>query len=329
MDNNQAIALLKKNQADKNKQASQEKTNVFAKSLGAFKNILVGTLVDLTEMIVKNEPKVTVKNFPQKTEISNEEIGVRVNNVPEQIRVIIENFPQEVASKAQKKIAKEIELVATEIGHRLDELKPLLLKIPKEGESSRTAQMVRSSNLDKTLNTMLSAIKAIKMSPEVKVNVPQVKVPAPVVNVSAPIVKMPDKINVGNLNLGTLENKIEELITEFKYSAKQGVVISNFDEAPVSTTNTRDLATHAKQDDIITAVNAISLNDVLKDYGLYAFLDDDTNLYVLNENKDGKWIMKRINDTTGVTTYSIGDDDAQQAWIDRATQTFTSYSDTF
>ena len=88
-------------------------------------------------------------------------------------------------------------------------------------------------------------------------------------------------------------------------------------------------ATEDKQDDIIVAIEDIYIDDVFKDYGLYAWEDDDTNFYVLNENKDGKWIMKRINDTTGVTTYSIGDDDAQQAWIDRATQTFTSYSDTF
>ena len=88
-------------------------------------------------------------------------------------------------------------------------------------------------------------------------------------------------------------------------------------------------ATEDKQDDIIVAIEDIYIDDVFKDYGLYAWEDDATNFYVLNENKDGKWIMKRINDTTGVTTYSIGDDDAQQAWIDRATQTFTSYSDTF
>lgn len=88
-------------------------------------------------------------------------------------------------------------------------------------------------------------------------------------------------------------------------------------------------ATEDKQDDIIVAIEDIYIDDVFKDYGLYAWEDDATNFYVLNENKDGKWIMTRINDTTGVTTYSIGDDDAQQAWIDRATQTFTSYSDTF
>ena len=88
-------------------------------------------------------------------------------------------------------------------------------------------------------------------------------------------------------------------------------------------------ATENKQDNIITAIEAITVNDVFKDYGLYAWEDNATNFYAMYQNKDDKWILIRISDTTGVTTYAKGTSGTSTAWTNRASQSFNDYATTF
>jgi len=88
-------------------------------------------------------------------------------------------------------------------------------------------------------------------------------------------------------------------------------------------------ATEDKQDDIIVAIEDIYIDDVFKDYGLYAWEDDATNFYAMYQNKDDKWILIRINDTTGITTYAKGDSGTSTAWTNRASQSFNDYATTF
>ena len=70
-------------------------------------------------------------------------------------------------------------------------------------------------------------------------------------------------------------------------------------------------------------------NDIFDGYGLYAVLDDGTNLYICYQNKDDKWIITRINDTTGVVTYAKGSSDTSTAWTNRSSQTYADNSTTF
>ena len=61
-----------------------------------------------------------------------------------------------------------------------------------------------------------------------------------------------------------------------------------------------------------SAVDSVTINidNVFQGYGLFAYNDDDTNLYICKQNEDGKWIIKKIENATGETTYAKGDTDA-------------------
>jgi len=69
-------------------------------------------------------------------------------------------------------------------------------------------------------------------------------------------------------------------------------------------------------------------NDIFDGYGLYAVLDDGTNLYICYQNKDDKWIITRINDTTGIVTYAKGSSDTATNWTNRATLDYNDYAHT-
>jgi len=72
-----------------------------------------------------------------------------------------------------------------------------------------------------------------------------------------------------------------------------------------------------------------NLSSPFDDYGLYAWEDDATNFYAMYQNKDDKWILIRISDTTGVTTYAKGTSGTSTAWTNRASQSFNDYATTF
>lgn len=93
------------------------------------------------------------------------------------------------------------------------------------------------------------------------------------------------------------------------------------------------LATHAKQDAqtalLTTIATAVATNDPFNGYGLYAWNDDSTNFYAMYQNASGAWIIIKIVDATGVTTYSTGSSDALTNWTNRASLTYQDYSSTF
>ena len=75
MNLDQAIKTLRGIKDTREKQKLDETSNAFAKSLNTFKNIIVGAMADLTTLILGNEPRVTIKNFPKifKVEVQNKE----------------------------------------------------------------------------------------------------------------------------------------------------------------------------------------------------------------------------------------------------------------
>ncbi len=70
-------------------------------------------------------------------------------------------------------------------------------------------------------------------------------------------------------------------------------------------------------------------NEVFDGYGLYAWEDDDTNIYIESQNIGGKWIIMKILESTGIVTYASGDSAAATAWTDRASQTYQDYATEF
>jgi len=93
-----------------------------------------------------------------------------------------------------------------------------------------------------------------------------------------------------------------------------------------STIDISTLATSAKQDATITAINNISGT------ASYFFNDkDDTGTYVYYgfETADGAWQIKRKTSATGAFRYSKGASDYTTAWAGRAGQIYTTYGDAF
>lgn len=68
----EAIKQLRDLKINKQQQSSDKTSDSFARSLTNFKNIMVGTLCDLTSMLLKSEPSVTVKNVPSNKKVERE-----------------------------------------------------------------------------------------------------------------------------------------------------------------------------------------------------------------------------------------------------------------
>ena len=73
----------------------------------------------------------------------------------------------------------------------------------------------------------------------------------------------------------------------------------------------------------------ISVKSVFEGYGLYAWSDDGTTFYACYQKTDAKWIIIKIVQSTGVTTYATGDTDASTNWTNKASQTYEDFATTF
>lgn len=97
--------------------------------------------------------------------------------------------------------------------------------------------------------------------------------------------------------------------------------------------NTDGVATSAKQDDIISELQSLEAglitNNPFNGYGLYAWNDDNTNFYAMYQNASGAWIVIKIANSTGVTTYATGSSDASTNWTNRASLTYQDYATSF
>ncbi len=254
MDTNEAIRKLQQIKQVKKESDANNQTNIFAKSLTNFKNIIVGAMSDLTGLVIANEPKVTVKNFPKSTTINNKKLSVEVSNFPKDKDV------QRVEVTNQEKTVFETKEIT-------DQLKQISVETSKVAPAMRTSilgQKNAIASFSDYLKDIISAIKNIKLSPNITVKPADVKVEAPIVNVKeTKIPPFPKKITA-DVDMSALEDKIDELITETQYQTKVPITVANPGDFPVSTTNTKDLAKEDKQDDIITAIGGIagSLEDL-------------------------------------------------------------------
>jgi len=70
-------------------------------------------------------------------------------------------------------------------------------------------------------------------------------------------------------------------------------------------------------------------NNVFDNYGLYAWSDDGTTFYACYQKTDAKWIIIKIVQSTGVTTYATGDTDASTNWTNKASQTYEDFATKF
>jgi hypothetical protein len=199
--------------------------------------------------------------------------------------------------------------------------------------------------------------------PEIKI--PEIKVPEVKVNVEAPIVNVnnPEEIKVKEPTwiskiftpiVEAIKNKVippvvfpknanEAIPVRLSNGKKFYEILSNIGTQIGGAVDTSDLATEAKQDNIITAIENIeidtsdlatedtlkTLQSVFDGYQIYAYSDDGTTLYAIYQNTSGAWIIKKLINATGIVTYSKGSSDASIAWTNKASQTYADFATTF
>jgi hypothetical protein len=199
--------------------------------------------------------------------------------------------------------------------------------------------------------------------PEIKI--PEIKVPEVKVNVEAPIVNVnnPEEIKVKEPTwiskiftpiVEAIKNKVippvvfpknanEAIPVRLSNGKKFYEILSNIGTQIGGAVDTSDLATEAKQDNIITAIENIeidtsdlatedtlkTLQSVFDGYQIYAYSDDGTTLYAIYQNTSGAWIIKKLINATGIVTYSKGSSDASTAWTNKASQTYADFATTF
>lgn len=241
MDTNEAIKKLQQLKARQKQSESENSTNIFAKALNTFKNIIIGAMSDLTDLMLRNEPKVTVKNFPKTTTITNKEFDVNIKNFPK----------KEEVEKVEVINQPKFEFPTHEITAKIDELIKGGIQLPPELLSLKKLLEQLGKNNFSCLEDILKAVEKLKLNPTIKVDAPTVNVPAPIVNIPAPkFPEYPKKMEISNFDLSELVIQLEEIITELKYNAKQPVVVANIGDMPVATFNSKG---------IIDAIEANSL----------------------------------------------------------------------
>lgn len=79
--------------------------------------------------------------------------------------------------------------------------------------------------------------------------------------------------------------------------------------------------------DITVSINTKTIDEAK--YAVYAIYDDGTYLYIGKEDKDGNWLIKRMNQSTGVFEYATGSSDIATNWANRASLSYGLYSSKF
>jgi len=98
--------------------------------------------------------------------------------------------------------------------------------------------------------------------------------------------------------------------------------------------NTQNLATTAKQDEIIAAIASIS-GGSSSPLAVYSYIQKDTSgatykyYGYADANTAGGWAIKRITIATNLAEFITGASDYSTAWGDRATQTYADIWSTF
>jgi hypothetical protein len=227
MNLDQAISTLKQNRQANKQLEADSTTNAFAKSLNTFKDILVDFLTGLLKVSLDHEPRVTVKNFPKQTTIENKKLNVEVLNFPK----------KEPIEKVEVVNQKDVVFNTAEIEKKLKDVEMGVHTIAPQLKTSFLGAHTDSKALLEGVIELKQELKKLKLNPEIKVTVPKTEVPAPIVNM--PEMKMPafpKKMEISNMDFTNLENKLDEVITELQYNAKQPVKISNPGDFPVSPT---------------------------------------------------------------------------------------------
>jgi hypothetical protein len=293
MNTQEAIRQLQKLKQDKEQKKFDDTSNAFANSLNTFKNIIVGVMADLTGLTLKNRYDVSVKNFPKTTTLDNKLLKVEVTNHPK----------KEEIEKVEVVNQPEIVFSTTKIEEELSKLILQGNKVPPQLETSRISVKQLGTNLIDSLETLLKAVKAIKLNPEIKVTSPKIEIPAPIVNIPKVEFPKPQKsIEVSNLNLNELENKMEELITEIKYQSDKPVKVSNPGDFPVtfSIPAYRDVDGNVAQAKLDANGFVIMSNSGLGSYELQDKVSDGTTVYLGNIDVEGNWYIAKVE--TGSTT---------------------------
>jgi len=105
-----------------------------------------------------------------------------------------------------------------------------------------------------------------------------------------------------------------------------GVSLWGYDDTP-GATGARRLAVNPSGQ-LETSI-AGDTSDPFSGYGLYAFLDDGVIMYIMEQNASGAWIITKVIQATGVTTYAKGSSDAATNWANRASLIYSDYNSTF
>lgn len=313
MDASSAIKQLQQIKQDKQKKEEFNTTKTFANSFLGLRNSLVDVMAGLTKIIIGSQFATTVRNFPKSFSINNKKLDVEVLNFPKDKEI------QKVEVLNQEKVTFD----TTKLEQKLTELKLEGSRVPPILESSKKAVESSSVKMLGTIEEVLSAIKRIKLNPEIKVSSPKIEIPAPIVNVKETKIPPFPKTITADVDFTSLSDKLDDVITELQYNAKQGVHVTNPGDFPVSTTNTRDLAKEAKQDDMIEAIENIELDTstLATESTLEAIKDKVTEdvAQTLTYNADGT-IATMVKVVGGVTytktfSYTSGNITGISAWV--------------
>ena len=288
MNTDEAIKKLREIKSLKVETESLKNSNDFARGLNTFKNIIVGSMVDLVKIMLSHEPKVTVLNFP-KHEMKMEGHKMTVD--------------LKKTNEILNKISSKGESISTTV------------------QSFATGQMVRSLNLNNTIEKLLKAVKEIKLDPKIEVKSPEVKIPA-----------FPKKIEVSNLDFTQMVDKLEELLTELQYQGKQSVVVANPGDFPVSlpVPSFRDINGATTQvtltADGLLPVSVDSDNPLAK----YRISDRDNAAfpkYYGSVDETGAWYI--LKEEANSFRYCAGTTAYTTNWANRASLVYDIYSTIF
>ena len=97
-------------------------------------------------------------------------------------------------------------------------------------------------------------------------------------------------------------------------------------EFPVPTFNSA-LPENAATETTLQAINNKTLD--LDSYAYFGAAEDATFHYIGRQDRDGRWVILRINKTTRDGLYANGVSGMVTAWANRATQTYREYAEAF
>lgn len=263
---------------------------------------------------------------------------------------------QEVIKSDIGELYKQLDLMYSQVATALNEIREHADKVDVAHEESLTKLNNTIVGLMTTFTEKIGTINELK---EVKVsNITEAKQPQPKIVIPDSVTiknieQLSDKgyIEEANKSLANIAEQLGQLedlkqgqkpsdFTPFRRVIKVGNRLQ-FDDSSWSKGggggtqfDKTGLATEAKQDEVITAIEGI---DIAPDTPLskYSYIQKDTSgatykyYGYADANTAGGWAIKRITIATNLAEFVVGASDYSTAWGDRATQTYADIWSTF